>query len=132
MNFKTILILLAAVLANQSSGSVPFPYHPTGPNTPLAMAQAHEARVARGAGIMSPSLEIQHVKTEQGVIVLNENHGFPTGFLEGLAAVDCEGVNTYPVSVFLDDEGTFIFQNANDEIFWWIEPAFPGNYSVST
>ena len=128
MNKTSFYILSAAVLAatTQMGGNVPLPV-PTGPNTPLEMAQAHEARVAQGYGNIFP-VEIPQVRMNQGTIILDENHNFPTGFLEGLVSVDFEGVDTYPVAVSIAEDGTFLFQNAEEEIFWWIEPASPSTY----
>ncbi|MCL1887545.1 MAG: DUF6531 domain-containing protein [Kiritimatiellaeota bacterium] len=91
------------------------------PGSPEAMARVHEDYVARGAGAILP-LEIPFVKMGQGAVALEEGHGFTQGFLEGLVCADLGGVDTWPVSVFMGDDGTFLFQNADDEIFWRVYP----------
>jgi len=122
--------LLAVVLANQSNGSLPFPHHPTGPQSPLDMAQVHERTVLSGIGETRP-LEMPFVTQPQGVILLDANHNFPVGFIAELTPVDFYGVTTWPVNVFMDTDGVFQFQNAAGELFWQVSPAYPTPYDPS-
>jgi hypothetical protein len=112
-----ILAALALLAAMARAGV------PPRPDSPLAMAMAHEKFTAE-AGILL-SIEIPYVTSDLRTIPLDDNPGFPQEFMDGLAHEDFHGVDTWPVTVATEGDGRYVFINCENEVFYEVAPAGP-------